>query len=107
MPDWMPPGEGSTGSVRATDPYTERSAPWTPEAEISVLGGMLIDADAVAKAMESVDDSMFYREGNRSYMNIALGCTGGQHRSVYLADRLYQHYRNEFPNINIRHRELQ
>jgi len=26
---------------------------------------MLIDADAVAKAMESVDDSMFFREGNR------------------------------------------
>lgn len=48
-----------------------------------------------------------YREGNRSYMNIALGCTGGQHRSVYLADRLYRHYRNEYPNINIRHRELQ
>jgi len=65
MPDWMPPGEGRTGSVRATDPFTERAAPWTPEAEISVLGGMLIDADAVAKAMELVDDSMFYREGNR------------------------------------------
>jgi len=48
-----------------------------------------------------------YHEGNRSYMNIALGCTGGQHRSVYIADRLYQHYRNEYPNINIRHRELQ
>ena len=48
-----------------------------------------------------------YREGNRSYMTIALGCTGGQHRSVYLADRLYQHYREQFPGIHIRHRELQ
>ena len=48
-----------------------------------------------------------YREGNRSYLNIALGCTGGQHRSVYLADRLYRHYKCLFPGINIRHRELQ
>jgi len=47
-----------------------------------------------------------YRESNRSYMTVALGCTGGQHRSVYLADRLYRHYREQFPNIHIRHREL-
>tara|TARA_R110002049_G_scaffold55813_8_gene154446 strand:+ start:6167 stop:7021 length:855 start_codon:yes stop_codon:yes gene_type:complete len=48
-----------------------------------------------------------YREGNRSYMNIALGCTGGQHRSVYLANRLYKHYQTEYPSMHIRHRELQ
>ncbi len=48
-----------------------------------------------------------YRDSNRSYMTIALGCTGGQHRSVYLADRLFRHYREQFPNIHIRHRELQ
>ncbi|UCC50066.1 MAG: replicative DNA helicase [Gemmatimonadota bacterium] len=51
--------------MRAWDAFAERQAPWSPEAEISVLGGMLIDADAVAKAVEVVDDSMFYREGNR------------------------------------------
>lgn len=48
-----------------------------------------------------------YRDGNRSYMNICLGCTGGQHRSVYLANRLFQHYREQFPTMHIRHRELQ
>jgi UPF0042 nucleotide-binding protein len=48
-----------------------------------------------------------YRDGNRSYMNIALGCTGGQHRSVYLANRLYEHYRQQYPAIHVRHRELQ
>ncbi len=48
-----------------------------------------------------------YREGNRSYMTIALGCTGGQHRSVYLANRLFQHYREQYPAIHIKHRELQ
>tara|TARA_R110002073_G_scaffold92997_1_gene217565 strand:+ start:4384 stop:5238 length:855 start_codon:yes stop_codon:yes gene_type:complete len=48
-----------------------------------------------------------YREGNRSYLNIALGCTGGQHRSVYLANRLFKHYKAEYPSMHIRHRELQ
>jgi replicative DNA helicase len=44
---------------------SERQAPYAPEAEISVIGGMLIDGDAVAKALEVVDDTMFYREANR------------------------------------------
>ena len=48
-----------------------------------------------------------YRDSNRSYMTIALGCTGGQHRSVYLAHRLFQHYREQYPAIHVRHRELQ
>ncbi|WP_116368563.1 RNase adapter RapZ [Parahaliea mediterranea] len=48
-----------------------------------------------------------YADSNRSYMTIAVGCTGGQHRSVYLADRLYQHYRQQFPQVHLRHRELQ
>lgn len=47
-----------------------------------------------------------YRDSNRSYITVSLGCTGGQHRSVYLADRLFQHYREQYTNIHIRHREL-
>ncbi len=66
MADWEPLGEGTRGGgVRASDPFADRKAPWSPEAEISVLGGMLIDADAVAKAVELVEDNMFYREANR------------------------------------------
>ena len=48
-----------------------------------------------------------YSNSNRSYMTVALGCTGGQHRSVYLANRLYQHYKDRYENIHLRHRELQ
>jgi UPF0042 nucleotide-binding protein len=48
-----------------------------------------------------------YRDSNRSYMTVSLGCTGGQHRSVYLADKLFRHYREQFPQIHVRHRELQ
>ncbi|MGH7482803.1 MAG: replicative DNA helicase [Longimicrobiales bacterium] len=54
---------GGNGGTSA--PVFERQPPYAPEAETSVLGGMLIDGDAVAKAVEVVDDSMFYREANR------------------------------------------
>ena len=42
----------------------------------------------------------------RVYMTIALGCTGGQHRSVYMAERLGAHFAEQFPNVLVRHREM-
>jgi replicative DNA helicase len=43
----------------------DRQQPYAPEAEISVLGGMLQDGEAVPKALEIVREDMFYREANR------------------------------------------
>ena len=54
-----------TASIPTALPEYDRQPPYSLEAEFSVLGGMLIDNDAVAKAIEVVDDSMFYREANR------------------------------------------
>lgn len=51
--------------ARNPAPFADRAPPYSAEAETSVLGGMLIDGDAIAKAVEVLDDSMFYREGNR------------------------------------------
>ncbi|MEP0203411.1 MAG: RNase adapter RapZ [Halioglobus sp.] len=48
-----------------------------------------------------------YSQSNRSYMTIGLGCTGGQHRSVYLAHRLFEQYKVLYPQVHLRHRELQ
>ncbi|MDT8435369.1 MAG: replicative DNA helicase [Gemmatimonadota bacterium] len=42
-----------------------RQMPWSEEAEISVLSAMLIDGDAVARAVEMVDDGAFHREAHR------------------------------------------
>jgi len=44
---------------------------------------------------------------NRSYLTVAIGCTGGQHRSVYLAETLAAHFRAEHYKVLIRHRELE
>jgi len=43
---------------------------------------------------------------NRSYLTIAIGCTGGQHRSVYISQRLADHFRQEYPRVQLQHREL-
>ncbi len=43
---------------------------------------------------------------NRSYLTIAIGCTGGHHRSVYLAQRLGDAFRHHYKNVSIRHRDL-
>ncbi len=47
------------------DPGFDRRPPVSLEAEISVLGGMLLDPQAVVRVIEILDDSMFYREANR------------------------------------------
>lgn len=43
---------------------------------------------------------------NRSYLTVAIGCTGGQHRSVYLVDRLSEQFKGGDSNVIRRHREL-
>lgn len=42
---------------------------------------------------------------NRSYLTVAIGCTGGQHRSVYLTEKLAQHFKSQ-QQVLLRHREL-
>ena len=45
-------------------------------------------------------------KSNRSYLTIAIGCTGGQHRSVHIAERLAAHFNGRMGAALIRHRDL-
>ena len=47
-----------------------------------------------------------YAAGERSYMSVGIGCTGGHHRSVYIAERLVRELGVHTPNLLIRHRDL-
>lgn len=47
-----------------------------------------------------------FRGNDRSYMTVAIGCTGGQHRSVYMVERIARGLPSELPNVQVRHRDL-
>jgi len=82
------PSNPSSPTTR--DPYKERLAPWSQEAEQAVLGAMLLDADAVMRAIEHVDDTMFYQEGHRRLFRAMYAITerGGVIDPLTLADEL-------------------
>ncbi len=60
----MPEGPTSVSSPR-TPPAYDREPPYSLEAEISVLAGLLLDAESMVRIEDVVDDSMFFREGHR------------------------------------------
>jgi hypothetical protein len=63
--------------------------------------------DFLSSAFSLVDQSVnVYMERKFTHLSVQFGCTGGQHRSVYSAERLAAHLRNNFPvKVVLLHRE--
>ena len=47
-----------------------------------------------------------FEQASRSYMTVAIGCTGGHHRSVFISEALTKLFSTKFSNVQVRHREL-
>jgi UPF0042 nucleotide-binding protein len=47
-----------------------------------------------------------FKNQNRFYLTVSIGCTGGQHRSVYIAEALHNEFRTGNEDVSIHHREL-
>ncbi len=82
-------------------PYTGKDAPVIEYLE---------SFPAVTKMKQAILDFMtqwipcFEKEG-RSYMTVSIGCTGGQHRSVYLAQLITAELQKTRSNVSLRHRD--
>ncbi len=89
---------------------------WNPE--LRTLSGLdqpvmdyLQDQPMVNEMFEDISSILNrwvprFEDNARVYMTVAIGCTGGQHRSVYMAQRLAEHLSREHSNVLVRHREL-
>lgn len=48
-----------------------------------------------------------YEKEGKSYLTVAVGCTGGRHRSVVIAAKIYEHLKEKFGHINLMHRDIE
>ena len=91
-PHWDPELRPLTGRDRPVRDYLDAQA----------------DVARYVAQLEDLLDTWLPKLGNdtRSYVTIAFGCTGGKHRSVYLAERLARHARAQgWPDVATFHRE--
>jgi len=89
---------------------------WEPALQqLTGKDGRVIEfLEASPRVHEMVEDLTRFLEGrlpdyetaNRGYLTVAIGCTGGQHRSVYLVERLAAHFRGKYPQLLVRHNAL-
>lgn len=91
-PHWIPELRTFTG---LESPVIKYLSDQTPVTEMS---------DSLHSFLEKWLPELF--SGSRSYITVAIGCTGGKHRSVFIAEELTRRFSNTHPNVQARHREL-
>ena len=91
-PCYVPEYKYSTGRVKEVADYIEK-APVTRE-----FLGKLYDF------MDFMVDQ--FKKAGKTQFTIAIGCTGGMHRSVFVTERLGSHLKERFGHVNVEHRDL-
>lgn len=77
-----------------------------PDVGVFISGDMQFDAalEAYGRLVHSLMQG--YTQEGKSYLTIAIGCTGGRHRSVYFAERLGEYLRVSGHDAEVRHRDI-
>ena len=71
----------------------------------------LQEQDDVQQMLEHIKDYLHFVipkfiKQNRYYLTVSIGCTGGQHRSVFIAEALHDIFKEQLENVSLHHREL-
>jgi replicative DNA helicase len=82
--------EDSSIAPPTRDPFRDRRAPYSEDAEQAVISAMMMDRNAIVRAVEFVDDTMFYREAHRRIFKaiISINERGAVVDVLTLADEL-------------------
>ncbi|MCC7324951.1 MAG: replicative DNA helicase, partial [Gemmatimonadaceae bacterium] len=64
--------DDSSTAPAARDPFRDRRPPYSEDAEQAVISAMMMDRNAIVRAIEFVDDTMFYREAHRRLFRAML-----------------------------------
>lgn len=77
----------------------------------TIIQEWLQQHQAVDEMFYSIRDFMTqwlpqFEQNQKPYMTVAIGCTGGKHRSVYIAEKLARYFKRQYPNTLLHHREL-
>jgi len=91
-PHWNPEFRGLTGRDRPVVEFLDRQ-------------------DQVAEMVDQIRVFLDrwipeYEAGNRSYLCVAVGCTGGHHRSVYIIEKLSDYFRSQGKHVIVNHRDI-
>lgn len=77
------------------------------EAVASFLQNTPMAIEMLTDIKQFVEKWLFsFEQDNRSYLSIGIGCTGGQHRSVFFVEQLSAYFKTSKYKVIIRHREL-
>lgn len=93
------------------NPYFDEKLKEFPGTEPKVIK-FLEKHEEVHETIRRFDDLLkyllpFYKREGKSYLTIGIGCTGGRHRSVMVANRVGEALRNENYNVSVLHRDMQ
>jgi len=91
-PHWVPQLRAMTGLDRVVGEFLEQQP---------LVGEMFEDLSSFIERWVPR-----FQADSRAYMTVAIGCTGGQHRSVYLSQRMASHFHAGDVEVLLRHREL-
>ncbi len=91
-PHWQPHLRAATGLERPVREYLQ---------DETLVGDFMQDVDEFVRRWLPA-----WSEEQRSHLTVAIGCTGGQHRSVFLVDELAARWREAGLHVTTHHREL-